>query len=104
MTLANSEKTLDALRHGSKVTGKTTGKLDLKMKYCLRAKGFKTVMEELKQRISAKKEKLKRFIARTTQYRQNRLLRNNQRVLYGEPDGKKKRGQVAPDAEAPTEF
>ena len=95
---------IEAWFKGNWKNGKQQEKLDLKKKYSLRAKGFKTVMEELKQRISAKKEKLKRFVARTTQYRQNRLFRNNQKVLYEELGGKRKGGQEAPDAEASTEF
>ena len=95
---------IEAWFKGSWKNGKQQEKLDLKKKYSLRAKGFKTVMEELKQRISAKKEKLKIFVTRTTQYRQNRLFRNNQKVLYDEFGGKRKGEQVAPDAEASTEF
>ena len=72
---------IEAWFKGNWKNGKQQEKLDLKKKYSLRAKGFKTVMEELKQRIFAKKEKLKGFVARTTQYRQNRLFRNNQKVV-----------------------
>ena len=42
------------------------------------------VTKELKQRIVAKTEKLKRYKARVTQYRQKKLFRCNQKALYEE--------------------
>ena len=49
---------IEAWFKGNWKNGKQQEKLDLKKKYSLKAKGFTTVMEKLKQRISAKKEKL----------------------------------------------
>ena len=43
---------------------------ELRRKYSIKAKGFKMVTKELKQRIVAKTGKLKRYKARVTQYRQ----------------------------------
>ena len=43
---------------------------ELRRKYSIQAKGFKTVIEELKQRITAKSGKLKHYKTRVTQYRQ----------------------------------
>ena len=54
-------------------------KCELKKKYKIKAKGFSTVIEELKQRISAKTLKLKRYKSRLKQYRQNRTFKNNQK-------------------------
>ena len=53
---------------------------ELKKKHKMKAKGFNTVIEELKQRISAKTLKLKRYKSRAKQYRQNRTFRNNQKI------------------------
>ena len=62
-----------------------------KKKKKIKAKGFKTVIEELKQRISAKTLKLKRFKLRIKQYRQNRI--------FEELDGKMRQEQVMSDIE-----
>ena len=48
-------------------------KEELRMKYRIEAKGFKVIVEELKQRISAKSEKLRGY-ARGNQYKQNKLF------------------------------
>ena len=40
----------------------------------MKAKGFKVVIEELKQRISAKSEKLRCYCARDNQYRQKKTF------------------------------
>ena len=45
----------------------------------MKAKGFKTITEELKQRISAKSEKLRFYRARDNQYMQNKLSRCNEK-------------------------
>ena len=42
------------------------------------------VTEQLKQRITAKTGKLKRYKARVTQYRQKKMFRSNQEALYEE--------------------
>ena len=72
---------------------------ELRMKYRIEAKGFKVVVEELKQRISAKSEKLRGYHALGNQYRQNKLFCCNQKALYQELGGKERSTQVAPNAE-----
>ena len=59
-----------------------------KKKYKIKTKGFNTVIEELKQRISAQTLKLKRYKLRAKQYRQNRTFKDNQKTFYKELDGK----------------
>ena len=68
--------------------GSTKLKGELKKKH--KIKGFITVTEELKQRISAKTSqlKLKHHSSRVKQYRQNRTFKNNQKALYEELDEK----------------
>ena len=74
-------------------------KCELKKKYKIKTKGFNNVIEELKQCISAKTLKLKRYKSRVKQYRQNRTFKNNQKALYEELDGKMRQEQVMSDAE-----
>ena len=44
------------------------------------------VIEEMKQRITAIAAKVRRYQGRVDSYRQNRLLKNNQRQFYRELD------------------
>ena len=74
-------------------------KCELNRKYKIKAKGFNSVIEELKQRISAKALKLKRDKLRVKQHRQNSTFKNNQKALYDELDGKMRQEQVIPDPE-----
>ena len=53
----------------------------------------------MKQRISAKSEKLRRYHARGNQYKQNKLFRCNQKALYQELGGKERSTQVPSNAE-----
>ena len=55
---------------------------ELRKKYRIKVKGFKVVIEEIKQRTSAKSERLSRYSARGNQYKQNKLFRCNQKPLY----------------------
>ena len=48
-------------------------KKKLQKKYEIKVKGFKVVIEELKQRISAKSKKLRHYQARDNQYRQIKI-------------------------------
>ena len=59
-------------------------KEELRNKYSIKVKGFKVVIEELKQIISAKSEKLRRYGGRGNQYKQNKLFRCNQKASYPE--------------------
>ena len=70
----------------------------------MKAKCFKVVVEELKQRISAKSEKLRCYCARDNQYRNNKLSRCNQKALYQEFGGKVTPAQVPSNAEEAKEF
>ena len=54
-------------------------KHDLERRYKIGQKGLKTVKEEIKQRISAKVGKIKRYSSRINQYQQNRVFLNNQK-------------------------
>ena len=84
--------------------GSTKLRCELKKKKKIKAKGFNTVIEELKQHISGKTLKLKRYKSRVKQYRQNRTFKNNQKALYEELDGKMRQDQVMPDAEESIRF
>ena len=79
-------------------------KCELKKKYKIKAKGFNTVTEERKQRISAKALKLKRYKSRLKQYRQKRTFKNNQKDFYEELARNMKQEQVIPDAEESIKF
>ena len=61
-------------------------KCELKKKFRIKGKGFSTVIEERKQRISAKTLKLKHYKLRVKQYRQNGTFKNNQKALSEELD------------------
>ena len=71
---------------------------ELKRKYRIKAKGFKIVTEELKQRTTLKAGKLKRYKARVNQYRQNILFRCNEKALYEDLDGKRRESSDPPQA------
>ena len=79
-------------------------KCELKKKYKIKAKGFNTAIEDLKQHISAKALKLKRYKSRVEQYQQNRTFKNNQKALYEELDGKMRQEQAMPDVEESIKF
>ena len=52
---------------------------DLQRRYWIKKKGLTTVMEELKQRLKAKTEKIKRYQLRIHQYKQNRTFTTDQK-------------------------
>ena len=79
-------------------------KKELGKKHIMKAKCFKVVIEELKQRISAKSEKLRFYRAWDNQYRQNKLSRCNQKASYQELGGKVRPAQVPSNAEEAKEF
>ena len=58
----------------------------------------------MKQRISAKSEKLRYYRARGNQYRQNNFVRCNQKALYQELGGKEWPAQVPSNAEGAKKF
>ena len=79
-------------------------KCELKKEYKIKAKAFNTVIEERKQRISAKTLKLKRDKSAVKQYRQNRTFKNNQNALYEQLNGKMRQKQVMLVAEESIKF
>ena len=50
----------------------------------IKRKGLKTVIEELKQRMLVKTEKVKRYERRFDQFRQNRIFDLDQKNIYAE--------------------
>ena len=72
-------------------------------KYGLRRKGFSLVMEELKQRITAKATKAKRYDNRIKQFQDNRNFQTNQGRFFKNLEGKKERTKP-PNAEDATAF
>ena len=64
------------------------------------------VIEELKQRVTAKAEKLRRYEQSVQQYRQNRMFEYDQKNLYKELDGDSSgtATDCMPDAEESCEF
>ena len=59
----------------------------LERKYNLKTKGLTVVTEELKQRVIAKKAKVRRYEQRKKKYRQNRLFSVDQKRFYQEING-----------------
>ena len=88
-----------------KLEAKKKGKLkDLEEKYGVKRKGFKTVVEELKQRMIAKSAKVQRYEQRITQFKQNRLFHIDQKKLYSELNGGRKFSHNVPDADESRRF
>ena len=77
---------------------------ELEKKYRIQKKGIETVVEELKQRVSAKAAKVRRYEQRITTYRQNRLFAADQKRFYQELDGGVRTGNVIPEAEESKAF
>lgn len=73
-------------------------------KYKIETKGVAVVIEELKQRISAKAHKIKQYNGRISQYQQNRLFEVNQRQFYEELDAPQESDQPTLDANEAGEF
>ena len=62
------------------------------------------VIEELKQRLSAKTAKIRRYEQRIEQYKQNRMFRYDQKRVYQSFSGDNHREEVKPDAQLCTAF
>ena len=72
---------LEEMKKGKKLKDKIVN--DLKRRHpLLQKKGIKVIQEELKQRVTAKAAKVKRFDNRRKQYTHNKIFRNNQRQFY----------------------
>ena len=67
-------------------------------KYKIKQKGLRTVVEELKQRVTAKSAKIKRYEGRINQYQQNRMYSNNQKMFFERLEGKERSNDMIPDA------
>ena len=72
-------------------------------KYKVQQKGIRVVIEELKQRIVAKSEQIKRYSNRNEQYQINRMFVNSQARVYQELDGNTN-GHLVPEANESSEF
>ena len=59
--------------------------LEIEKKYQVDRKGLPVVIEELKQRLTAKAAKIRRYEQRIQQYKQNRLFSTDQEILSGAP-------------------
>ena len=76
----------------------------LTAKYKVKQRGYKVIIEELKQRVTAKSGKIKRYENRIDQYQQNRLFENNQKRLFERLEGIERGGDEIPEAEASRNF
>lgn len=76
----------------------------IEKKHNVKQKGFKVVIEELKQRVTAKAAKLKRYEQRINQYRQNRMFQYDQKRLYEELDGNMVNSDIQPDPKESCDF
>lgn len=83
---------------------KDNAKDRLYQKYNIKQKGLSAVIEELKQRVTARKEKLKRYESRNEQFQQNRLFQNNQKRLFEQLEGIERGNEDIPEAEATNNF
>ena len=77
---------------------------ELYEKYKVKKKGLKTVIEELKQRMLAKRAKVKRYEQRIEQFRKSRILDLDQKKIYAELNGNGIRSNGVPNAEECTKF
>ena len=70
----------------------------------IKRKGLKTVIEELKQRMLVKTEKVKRYERRFDQFRQNRIFDLDQKNIYAELNRNGIRSNDDPNAEECASF
>ena len=68
--------------------------VSLKRNIKIISKCFNNIIDELKQRISTKTLKLKRYKSRVKQYGQNRTFKNIQKALYEELEEKTRQEQA----------
>ena len=85
------------------MTIKTRYREELQKKYWLNEKGYKRVIEELKQRVTAKTTKVRWYKKRIKQFRQYKLFQTDQNRLYQELNGEDRSG-VSPDKEQGKSF
>ena len=77
---------------------------ELNTKYRVKKKGINLVIEELKQRLIAKKTKVKRYEQRISQFRQNQLFQVNQKQVHKDLNGEKRGDRVIPKSEDSIKF
>ena len=70
----------------------------LNKKYKIHEKGLNHVIEDIKQRVKAKANKIQRYTNRNRGYQQNKLFQTNQKRLYNQLRGENSQ-QEAPEAE-----
>ena len=93
---------LDRLKKGELKNARIVTKLETE--FNLQRKGIETVIEELKQRLTAMSARLQRYDTRNNQYRQNMLFQSNQKKLFDEIEGISKSDDVCPDAAESQKF
>ena len=76
----------------------------LEKKYKTGNKDIEVIIEELKQRVKAKKAKISRYDKRILQFRQNRLFATDQKKFYNEINGEFRKDKIVPDAKESKEF
>ena len=86
------------------IRGETGGKgkrkiKELNTKYRVEKNGINLVIEELKQRLIAKKTRVKRYGQRISQFRQNQLFQVNQKQVYKELNSEKEGDRIIPDSD-----
>ena len=78
---------------------------DLQNRYKIIQKGQGVAKEEIKQKITAKTAKIKRYSDRISQYQQNRMFQNTQKQFYKNVDrGETQKDYQAPQSEQAMEF
>ena len=92
------------LSKGNKLKKKHSDQLQ--WNYFLKQKSFVYVMEEIRQQIKSKRAKLNRYNNRVNKYQQNRIFRNNERMLYKKLNGdsNNKNTNSTPDENKSREF
>ena len=70
----------------------------------MKKKGINLVIEELKQRLIAKKTKVKIYEQRISQFWQNQLFQVNQKQVYKYLNGEKQGERIIPNSEDSIKF
>ena len=70
----------------------------------MKKKGINLVIKDLKQRLIAKKTKVKRYEQRISQFRQNQLFQVNQKQVYKDLNGEKQGDKIIPNSEDSIKF
>ena len=97
-------KDLDKLRECRRRDFGDPMRVRLERKYNIKNKGYEVVIEELKQNLQAKSQKIKRYGERHRQYCENRLFENNQKQFYQRIQKSEDNVGVAPESGPTREF